>query len=121
MILYSIFGTVKNPFANIGGYGNDPGGATDFGLIVFLNNILRLFIVVAGIYAFIQILLAGMLFISAGGDAKQISSAWNKIWQAGLGLVIVASSFVLAAIFGWIIFGDPSAILSPKLYGPGIN
>lgn len=120
--MMSIFGDILNPYKGLSyrsGLGpNEPGS---FGLIIFFNNIIKLLIVAAGIYAFIQILMAGFLFISAGGDPKQISSAWNKIWQAGLGLVIIASSFVLAAIFGWVILGDPSAILYPKLYGPGTN
>lgn len=117
MTLFQIFGNIESPFIEKykTGIGNSAG---DFGLIYFLNNILKLFIIVAGIFAFIQILLAGFSFISAGGDPKQIANAWNKIWQAGLGLVIIAGSFVLAAIFGWLIFGDPTAILSPTLYGP---
>ena len=111
------FGPIDNPLKNAYPDGVGP----NFGLIIFLNNILKLFTVVAGIFAFIQILTAGFQFISAGGDPKQISTAWNKIWQAGLGLVIIGSSFVLAAIFGWLIFGDPTIILNPKIYGPGIT
>jgi len=32
--------------------------------------------------------------------------------------VIMAGSFVLAALIGWLIFGDATAILNPKIYGP---
>jgi len=100
-----------------------PPGVKDYGdfktgLIPFANNILKLMIVGAGIFAFINIIVAGYGFLSAGGDSKKVEAAWNKIWQSLLGLAFVAGSFVLAAIFGWLIFKDPTAILSPKIYGP---
>ncbi len=88
------------------------------GIVFFANNILKLLIVGAGIYAFLNIIIAGYEFLGAGGDAKKVEAAWKRIWQSLLGLAFVAGSFVLAAIFGWIIFGDAGAILSPEIYGP---
>ena len=88
------------------------------GLIYFINALLKLIIVLAGLYAFFNLIIAGYQFMSAGGDSKAIGNAWAKIWQSLIGLLIVASSFVLAAIFGWLLFGDASAILIPKIYGP---
>jgi len=124
MIYASIFGNIKNPFEFFGatGYACDinQAGCNNFGLILFLNNILKFIIIIAGIFAFIQILLAGFQYISAGNDPKAISNASNKIWQAILGLTIVAGSFVLAVIFGYLIFGDATAILSPKIVGPSV-
>jgi hypothetical protein len=91
------------------------------GMIKFANNLLKLIITGAAIFAFINIIIAGYNFLGAGGDSKKIESAWSKIWQSFLGLLIVAGSFVLAAIFGYLIFGDPGAILSPQIYGPPSN
>ncbi len=90
----------------------------EIGLIPFFNNVIKLLIVVAGLYALLNFILAGYGFMSAGGDPKNIQNAWAKIWQTLVGLLIVAGSLVLAAIFGWLIFGDATAILSPKVYGP---
>lgn len=100
------FGQITNPL---------PAGG---GLIPLLNNILRLVFVIAGIYAFVQIIVAGLGFISAGGDAKKIETAWNGIWQSLLGVVIIISSIAMAALMGLLLFKDPTAILSPKVYGP---
>jgi hypothetical protein len=113
------FGRIENPFKKLGvpAYGQDVG--PDFGLIVFLNNILKLVVVIAGLFAFFNVIIAGYQFMTAMGDPKGITSAWNKIWQSLVGLVLVAGSFVLAAIFGWLLFGDATAILQPKIYGPG--
>jgi len=90
------------------------------GLITLFNNILRLLIVLAGIYVLLNFILAGYSFISAGGDPKNIEKAWGKIWQSMVGLFIIAASFALAALLGKILFGDSTAILKPKIYGPGI-
>ena len=95
----------------------DPAQAAP-GLLYFLNNLIKFGIVIAGIFAFINLILAGYGFMSAGDDPKKIAGAWAKIWQSLIGLLVIAGSFVLAAIFGWLLFGDPRAILIPQIYGP---
>lgn len=109
----NFFGEVSPP-PGISNYG--PG--INVGPMRFANNILKLIIVGAGIFAFLNIIIAGYTFLGAGGDAKKVEQAWGRIWQSLLGLLFVAGSFVLAAIFGWLLFKDPTAILSPKIYGP---
>lgn len=93
-------------------------GVTSGGLILFVTNIIRFLFVAAGIFAFINLILAGFQYMSAGGDTKQMSNALNKIWGSLLGLVIVVGSFALAALFGFLLFGDAGFILNPKIYGP---
>lgn len=109
----SFFGCISPP-PGIKDYGSDP----NVGMINFANNILKIIIIGAGLYAFINIIVAGYQFLGAEGDVKKVESAWKKIWQSLLGLAFVAGSFVLAAIFGWLIFKDWQAILSPQIYGP---
>lgn len=89
------------------------------GLIVLFNNILQLLIVVAGIYALLNFILAGYAFMSAGGDPKKVEAAWAKIWQSMVGLLIIAVSFALAALMGKLLFDNAQAILQPRIYGPG--
>ncbi len=96
----------------------DPGSPE--GLVILFNNILRLLIVVAGIYALLNFILAGYAFMSAGGDPKKIDTAWNKIWQSMVGLLLIAVSFALAALLGKLLFNNAGAILNPKIYGPGV-
>jgi len=107
------FGEISPP-PGIANYGE---GLAD-GPMKFANNLLKFVIVIAGLYAFINLIVAGYDFLGSGGDAKKVKSAWEKIWQSLLGLAFVAGSFVLAAVFGWLIFRDPMAILNPKIYGP---
>ena len=94
------------------------GGGKVPGLIPFLNGLIRLLIVGGGIFALLNIILAGYGFLGAGDDPKKIEAATKKIWQSLLGLLIMVSSFILVAIFGWLLFGNPMAILIPQIYGP---
>ncbi|KKT77967.1 MAG: hypothetical protein UW73_C0009G0066 [Microgenomates group bacterium GW2011_GWB1_44_8] len=94
--------------------GNSCGG----GLIILLTNLFRLGVVVAGLYALINLVLAGFQYISGAGDAKAVGQAGDKITHTLIGLLLVAGSFVLAAIFGLLIFGKADAILKPVIYGP---
>src|SRR3990167_1381709 len=105
------FGTIKLPSKIESIYGTDPGIA--FGKLI--QFALRGLIVVAGIYALFNLVLAGYSFMSAGDDSKKVAGAWAKIWQTMLGLAVAAGSFVLAAIFGQLIFGDPTFILNPRI------
>jgi len=106
--------TPPEPFATKYGGALGPNG----GLIQFFNNLIRLLIVIGGIWAFINLILAGYGFLGAGEDPKKMGAAWQKIWQSMLGLLFILGSFVLAAIFGYLLFDDPTAILKPKIYGP---
>jgi hypothetical protein len=88
------------------------------GLIILLNNLVKAAIVIAGIYAFLNLMISGYMFLNAGGDPKNITKAWEKIWQSLIGLLLVASSFILAMVFGYLIFGDITALINPRIYHP---
>ena len=108
------FGKVDLP-AQIGiKYGTIETGA----LGVFLNLILKTLVVGAGVYALFNLVLAGYAFMSAGDDSKKVAGAWAKIYQTMMGLAFAAGAFVLAAIFGYIIFGRFDALLKPSIPTP---
>lgn len=108
-----IFGQISPPISGL------PEGITQTGempgVVALINIVLRIIFIVAGVYALFNIIIAGMTFIGAGGDPKKVVQAWEKIWQSFLGLVIIVCSFLIAAIIGIILFGDPTYILNPKL------
>jgi len=114
-----LFGKIKNPLQSIdpAGYGeiNDPNA----GLVVFMSNIIKVITIGAGVFAFVNLIIAGFTYISAGNDSKKTSEAWSKIYMSLIGLLIIVSSFAIAGIVGQLMYGDPSAILNPKIYGPG--
>lgn len=96
-----------------------PGNLSDQTPEVGIHNLLQTAIYVllfgAGIYALINFILAGYAFISAGDDAKKVAGAWAKISQTAIGLAVAAGAFVLAAIFGKLIFNDWTFILNPTI------
>ena len=120
MKLLAQLGPVTNPFATLGGPLSTAGDKGQ-GLILILNSLVKFVIVVAGLYTFWNLIHAGYMFISAGGDPKALTKAWEKIWQSLIGLLIVAGSFVLAVIFGYLIFGPQNAmiLIQPQIFAPG--
>ena len=108
-----IFGDVAPP-PGVSRYGDLLAG----GPSNFISNLLKIIIVGAGIYAVFNMVIAGYSFMSAGDDPKKVAGAWSKIWQTLLGLAVSAGAFVLAAIFGKLIFGDYTALLRIRVFGP---
>jgi hypothetical protein len=95
------------------------GGDTAQGLITLLNNVLKIVIYAGGIYSILNLLAVGIEYIGSSGNPDAIKKSTQKIWMTLLGLVIIASSLLLAALFGLIFFGDATAILNPQL--PGVT
>jgi hypothetical protein len=104
------FGTIKPPDA-LSNYSSDAGQAIG----KLIQTVIWVLIVGAGIYALFNFILAGYAFMSAGDDPKKVAGAWAKIWQTALGLAVAAGAFVLAAIFGQLIFGNPMFIINPQI------
>jgi hypothetical protein len=104
------FGTITPP-SPLAKYGDKPEAAIG----TLIQYVVWLLIIGAGIYALINLILAGYSFMAAGDDPKKVAGAWAMIWQTMLGLAVAAGAFVLAAIFGQLIFGDPTFILNPQL------
>ncbi|MFC1789903.1 hypothetical protein ACFLZP_00245 [Patescibacteria group bacterium] len=113
--LAQVLGNVQNPWDQLNPNYPAEGGK---GLIILFTNLVRLIIVVAGIYTFLNMIMAGYEFLSTEGNPEKIVKAWNKIWHSMVGLLIVAGSFALAALLGFLIFNNVTAILSPVIYGP---
>jgi hypothetical protein len=85
------------------------------GLFLFLGNVLKFVGAIAGIYMVLQLIFAGYTYISANGNEKMTTQAWNMIWQSILGMVIVASAFVIASVVERL---TGIKIISPVIYGP---
>lgn len=114
----SLLAVITNPFAVLAPtspLSNSSGGS---GLFMILGAMVQMVIVAAGLFTLWNLIIAGYGFLNAGGEAKYIEKAWAKIWQSLIGLLIVASSFVLAAIFGYLIFGDSTILISPRVFIP---
>lgn len=107
-----IFGKITPP----------PGTPTDVAdkpvdaLVRILNVGLNLIMIIAGLFALFNFLMAGYIYVTAGGEPKKIQEANQKMWMTVIGLLLVVASPVIAGIIGIIAFGDWRAILQPKIY-----
>lgn len=112
----SIFGKIEPP-PGVNKYQN-PADSSEIGLILFLSNLVRLITIVAGIWTMFNFVLAGIAYISASGDAGKTEKAAKNITNSIIGLAIIAFSYTIAGLAGYLIFGDASYILNPQLVGP---
>lgn len=108
-----------NPFGTIA----PPPGVSSFGgglsgIAVFLTVIIRTLIMIAGIYALLNMIFAGYSFLSGAGDPKRIQDAWAKIWQSIVGLMVSAGAVLFAALLGLLLFRDADALLQLRVFGP---
>jgi hypothetical protein len=112
------FGSIDNPLkkVNPNGYG---GLADDNGPLTLLGNIFQLIALVAGLYALLNMLLAGMRYISSNGDKAATETARKQMYNSLIGIIIVVLSFTIAAILGQVLFGSADYLFKPKIYGPG--
>lgn len=110
-----IFGKISAP-AGVDKY-NAKAGVGGIGLILFVSNLIRLTTVVAGIWVFINFIMAGWIYITSSGDASAHAKVSSKMTMSIMGLMIIVGAYTIAALLGLIIFGDASYILNPKLKG----
>ena len=111
-------GVIKNPFESIG-TGNSYGdlGASN-GPVFFLSNIVKLVSIGAGIFAFINFIIAGYEYLTAAGNTDTTARAISRINMSAVGLALIVGSHAIAAVLGLVLFGRWDAILNPQIYGP---
>jgi len=118
--MFGALGPVINPFnvlaPGVASYNTPNGG----GLIVILSNLSKLIVVVAGLYTLLNFILAGLGFMGAGGDPKVMQRSQERIYRSIMGLIVVAGSYLLAAIVGFIIYGPGhwNLLISPVIFSP---
>ncbi|MFZ2199751.1 MAG: hypothetical protein WAV40_03105 [Microgenomates group bacterium] len=107
---------VINPLSKFSanGYGN-----VNTGLPSFISNIITIIFIAGGLYAFFNLMISGFSFITAGGDQKKIDAATQSINMSLMGLVVMVAAAAVTGIVSYVLFGSASAILTPKIIGPG--
>jgi hypothetical protein len=70
-----------------------PGALTEIGTIISAG--VSLILIVAGLIAFVYLLLGGIKWITSGGDSAAVEAARGQIVQALIGLIVVFASWGL--------------------------
>jgi len=113
--MFSIFGISVTPIdvpVVTGLKGRQPGDAPAL-FASLLSAIIGFLLVVASLWAFFQLIQAGILWISSEGDKTKIETARHRITDAIMGLFIVFAS--------WAVFLLILQFLGMTSGGPGIN
>lgn len=113
----SVFGTIKQP-KGVAEFNKQAGGTDGIGIIIFASNLIKIVTIVAGIIVFVNFIMAGYSFITSDGNANANEKVKNQITMSVIGLVLIVLSYTIVAVLSFIIFGDASYILDPKITGP---
>jgi len=105
--------TIKSPVTSYGSV------ESSLGITAFITNIITIIFVVAGLFAFFNLMIAGFTYITSAGDTKKIESATSSINMSLIGLVIMVGAAAVTGIISYLLFGNAAAILSPSISGPG--
>ncbi len=93
--------TAKSAFAqNIEGFDDTQIPFTNLGKL--MSNALALLFFFAGLLTFFYIVVGGIQWITAGGDAKAAQSARDRITAAVVGLIVVVAAFAITLILGQV-------------------
>ena len=110
------FGNIENPLQTLNSSGY---GSVESGLPSFISNITTVVLIAGGLYAFFNLMVAGITYITAGGDSKKLEGAVTAINMSLLGLIILVGAVAITGVISYILFGDATLILKPKIFGPG--
>ena len=105
-----IFGTVAIP-PGVEKFGSLESG----GLVLFVSNLIKVITIIAGLFGLFNIIGAGYTYLNSAGNAKATEQAMQQLTYSLLGLILIVGSFTITAIISFLIFGDATFILNPKI------
>lgn len=105
------FGKIEAPKA-LAAYG------TSGGLIVFISNMIQLAVIVGGLIALFNVVMAGYTYLTSGGDSKAHEKVMGKLTSSLWGIVLMILAPAIMAIVGFLLFKDSTYFLKPKITGP---
>lgn len=85
---------------DISGFNTNLVSFTNLGQL--LSNVLGLLFFVAALFSFVFIIIGGIQWITAGGDAKAAQSARDRITAAVIGLLVVVAAFAITVVLGQV-------------------
>jgi hypothetical protein len=89
----------SNPFTQAQNYTNQVGskaGLTSRELPDIIGQLINIVLGFMGILLLAYLLYAGFLWMTAGGDSKQVDKAKDMIRNAIIGLIIIVASFAIS-------------------------
>ncbi len=75
-----------------------PGQGTLTDIAPIISGAVQLILVVAGLIAFVYLLLGGIKWITSGGDSAAVGKAGSQMMQAVIGLIVVFAAWGLMVL-----------------------
>ena len=112
-------GTIDKPeavanFDTVGGIGEG-----DIGVLFFFSRMISYITVIAGIWSFFNLILAGYTYVTSSGNAQNHTTVRDKITMSILGMILIVAVYAIAGILGTVFFGNSLYFLNPTIEGPG--
>lgn len=85
------------------------------GILLFISNALKFFAVICGLLVFFNILYAGYEYIVGAGKTDVHVKVRERLTWSVVGLILLIAAYMIAALIGLLIFGDPTFLLNPDL------
>lgn len=112
-----VFGQVRPP-KGVGLYNTitqSGAGEQKIGILLFISNALKFFAVICGLLVFFNILYSGYEYIVGAGKTDVHAKVRERLTWSLLGLLLLIAAYLIAALIGLFIFGDPTFLLNPDL------
>ena len=93
-------------------------GEGEIGVLFFMSRLISYITIVAGIWVFANLLLAGYTYVTSSGNAQNHTIVRDKLTMSILGLVLIVTVYAIAGILGTLFFGDAAYLLNPTITGP---
>lgn len=112
-------GTIDKPqvvsnFDTAGNIGDD-----QIGILFFASRMVTYITIIAGIWAFANILLAGYTYITSTGNSQVHTQVRDRLTMSVMGMMLIVTVYAIAGILGTIFFGNSLYFINPTITGPG--
>ncbi len=87
----------------------------DIGILYFISGMIKLLLAAGGVFTLFMFVIAGYKMLFSGGKSGSFSEASGFFTNGVIGLALIASSYTIVAVVSYIIFGDATFVLNPRI------
>ena len=84
-------------------------------ILFFISRMIRLIMIIAGVWSAVMITMSGYTFITSAGDAGAFQKVRSQLTNSIIGLVIIFVTYTITGVISLILFGDAGFILNPEI------
>lgn len=112
-----VLAQLRNPVlpASIGGGGNPNVNSGGTALGQLISNLVGALFIAGFLLAFMELLLGGISWITAGGDKQKLETARDKITNSIIGLIIVGATYALTSLVAKFFGLDLASLSIPSI------